>query len=341
MKSIKQKWQKMSTVAKAVLILFGSIIVLGVLFVALMLYNLTQDYAGLSGGELAMMDSLPQSAPATDSQRTPSGVVSESAPHTGEVSTLPSTDTYFQQYETTDYLLSARSRSFSTLCATLKSLRDDQGTDFRLFDQRDNTCRAEFFVRQSEVERILALFEQYPEVLVQTQINSVTTRYTTLTNELSIVQDQLTETESFIETTQAMYDEVIAMARENNDAAALNRAIDSSIERIDRLRQRQTNLANRVRNLERQQSELAERIDQIRFSVQFNRMVPLQTGAVERKWQLAWQDLKDTFTETSIGLTTGLGIFLLWVIRIGIYILFVIFLLRLLYGFGRYVWQRW
>lgn len=331
----------MSTVAKVVSISFGSFIILGVLFVALMLYNLTQDYAGLSGGELAMMDSLPQSAPATDSQRTPSGVVSESAPHAGEVSTQPSTDTYFQQYETTDYVVSARSRSFPTLCATLKSLRDDQGTDFRSFEQRDNRCRAEFFVQQSEVERILALFEQYPEVLVQTQINSVTTRYTTLTNELSVVQDRLTETEAFIETTRAMYDEVIDVARESNDAAALNRAIDSSIERIDQLRQRQVNLANRVRNLERQQSELAERIDQIRFSVQFDRVVPLQTGVVERKWQLAWQELKDTFTETSIGLTTGLGIFLLWVIRIGIYIVFVLVLLRLLYSFGRYIWTRW
>ena len=304
-------------------------------------YYLTQDYAGLSGGDFATTNSMPQSAPATDSQRAPSGVVSESAPHNGEVSTPPSTDAYFQQYETTDYIVSARSRSFSTLCATLESLRDDGGADFRSFDQRDNTCRAEFFVQQEEVDRVLEQFAQYPEVLIQTQINSVTARYTTLTNELTVMQEQLAETETFIETTQMMYDEVIDVARENNDAAALSAAIDSSIQQIDRLRQRQINLANHIRNLERQQSELSERIDRVRFSVQFSRTVPLQTGMVEQKWQEAWRDLKDTFTETSIGLTTGLGVFLLWVIRIGIYIVFVIVLLRLLYGFGRYVWQRW
>ena len=330
----------MPLVGKVISIIFGGFIIFGILSIGLIFYNLAMDYNGLRSTDFAMVDSMPQSAPV--SQSTPSVSVSEGFADTQTPSSpTPATDTYYQQYETIDYLISGRSQSLPVLCDILLSLRNGARADFRSFDKRENTCRAEFFTEESEVERIVALFEQYPEITIETRIDSVTTRYTTLTNDLTILKEQLAETERFIETSQALFNEAIELARENNDISALNATIDSSISRIDHLQQRQVNLANRIRNMERQHSELAKRIDKVRFSVQFSRILPLQTGVVERKWQEAWQDLKDTFTDTSIGLSTGLGVFLLWVVRIGIYIVLIIIILRLLYGFSRFVWTKW
>ena len=244
-----------------------------------------------------------------------------------------------EAYETTDYHISARTQQFDAFCASLRTLKAEDRFDFRSINEAINHCSATFYTAEAHVADVLNTFGQFSGVDVSRHTDSVTRQRERLASQTDILRQQLSSVERTLASAETDFDEVITIARLEGNASELANAMRQKLQMIDNLTSRQLSPTNQINNLYRQAQDREDRIGVVQFTVSASPVVTKYPGEHERKWAQAWDELKDTFTNTLLGLTTGLGIFLLAIVQYGIYALIIIVILRYVWKFLRKLWK--
>lgn len=257
---------------------------------------------------------------------------------------VPTPDGYtsgLESYETSTYAVSARTKEFDALCDTLATLKGDQQIHFKTLTSSINNCYATFYIPEEKVGEVLGTLTAFRGVEVTRSTESVTRHKQQLESQTQVLEQQLASVSRTLAATEVQFDEIAAFARSANDASTLSKTIREKLSLIEQLTQQKISLTAQLSNLYQQAADLNERLDVVQFDVNVSRAIPLVTGRYERLWDQAWEDLKDEFTDTLIGVTAFFGIFLLWVLRAGLYLLVLIVLARGLWKFGKIVWKKW
>ncbi len=103
---------------------------------------------------------------------------------------------------------------------------------------------------------------------------------------------------------------------------------------------RKINLTSQLNSIYQQATDLEERIGVVEFRVSISRSNPIAIDKYERAWDQAWKDLRDTANDTLIGITAFFGIFLLWTLRISLYLLVVLVIIRVTWKFAKLLWHK-
>ena len=254
----------------------------------------------------------------------------------------PTPDGYtsgLEQFETTSYKVSARSRELDALCDVLTTLKGDNAIHFKSLNSSVNNCNARFFVEENRVAGVLAQFAAFDSVELNRNTESVTRHKEQIESQSSIVRQQLASVERTLTEAEIAYDEIVTFAREQRDAATLSEAIREKLQQVDYLTQRKISLTSQLENYAQQAADLNERLDVVEFYATFNRSNPIQIGKTERMWESAWEDLSEQFTKTAIGMTAFFGIFLLYVVQYGLYLLVLIVVARFGWKFVLKMWR--
>lgn len=246
-----------------------------------------------------------------------------------------------ESYETTQYSVSGRLNEFDVFCDTLTELKRGNNIHFKYLNESTNNCNATFYVAEGESAAVLNTLTNFKNVEYVRNTESVTRHKERLESQTTIVEQQLASVSRSLTVAETQFDELATYARAANDAAALSEAIRYKLQNVDTLTQRKINLTAQLNNLYQQAADLAERIDVVQFDVNVTRANPIYVGKYERQWERAWQELRDTFTDSLIGVTAFFGIFLLRAVQFLLYALVVIFLIRGLWKFARLVWRKW
>lgn len=249
-----------------------------------------------------------------------------------------------ESYETTSYSVTGKIKPFEELCSTLKTLKADPQIHFKSIYEKTNNCRANFFVEKEKLNSVLTTLTSFGGVEYTRNTVSVTKHRQQLQSQTSILIQQLASVQRYLSAAETQFDEIAELARETNDAETLSRAIREQLSLIETLTQKKISLTSRLNNLYQQSAELEERINVIEFSVNVTRSNPIYINKDSLKWGNAWQDLKDTYTDTLIGLTALLGVFLLYGIQYLIYLTIIIsVLIVIIRGFWKMIkilWKR-
>jgi hypothetical protein len=256
----------------------------------------------------------------------------------------PTPDGYtfgLESYETTSYDISARTKDFDGLCGAIANLKSDTQIHFRSITSSLNNCYASFFVTEEKVDGVLATLTSYRGVEVNRNTESVTRHKEQLESQTAILQQQLARVDSSLTAAQAQLDRLNQVFNTSDEVTRLSSEVTKSLQYIDQLTQRKISLISQLDDIYQQSADLAERMKVVQFDVRVFRANTIVIDKYERQWDDAWEELKDTFTETLIGLTAFFGIFLLWVVRIGLYLLVVLVLVRGLWKFAKLLWSRW
>ncbi len=246
-----------------------------------------------------------------------------------------------ENYETTDYSISARSKQFDELCSNLTTLKTDPQIHFKSLKSETNNCHATVFVTLDKVDFVLNTLSSYNGVEVTRHTESVTRHRQQIESQTSIINQQLASVNRSLLSAETQFDELAEFARTSNNATALSEAIRYKLENIDTLTQRKIRLTTQLNQLYQQATDLEERLNVVQFNVNISRFHSIHPNENTMRWSNAWEQLKYQFTETLIGLSTNFLIFLLWTFRITIYLLVLIVTLRGLWKFIKIIWNRW
>lgn len=244
-----------------------------------------------------------------------------------------------EKYETTDYSVSARTKQFDELCGTLSTLKADQRFDFRSLNSSLNSCNAVFYTEERFAGEVIPQLQQFDGVTISRNTQSVTRHREQLQSRTQILQQQLVSVSRSLAVAETQFDEIADFARANNDASAFSEAIQEKLRLVDTLTNRKISLTSQLDSLYQQSADLEKRLGVVQFSVNVQRSYPLNPNKDSRKWEQAWEDLGDSYTDTLIGLTAFFGIFLLWTVRIALYLLIVLIVVRLLWKFVKFIWK--
>lgn len=246
-----------------------------------------------------------------------------------------------ESFETTSYSVTARTRDFDPLCAELENLKADEAIHFKYLNTAINNCRATFYVEESKVDATIDIFSSFAGIEISRNTESVTRHRQQLQSQTEILQQQLASVQRSLTSAEIQFDELADFARQSKDAASLSEAIRYKLQNIDTLTQRKINLTNQLNRLYQQAADLKDRLDVVQFDVSINRSYPIYSERDSQKWESAWEELKDAYTDTLINLSAFFGVFLLWGVQTVIYLLVSIVILRGLWKFVKLLWNRW
>lgn len=246
-----------------------------------------------------------------------------------------------ENYETTQYSVSARTKQFDELCDTVSSLKANAQIHFKYLNTSTNNCRATFYVDENLTNTVLNTLTAFSGVEVARNTESVTRHRQQLQGQTDILKQQLASVQSSLTAAETQFDEIAEFARANKDASTLSQAIREKLTLVDTLTQRKINLTSRLDQLYQQSADLEERMNVVQFDVTVSRSYPIYPNQESQKWEMAWEELKDTFTDTLIGLSAFFGIFLLWAVRLAVYLLVLIVVLRGLWKFAKLLMNKW
>ena len=244
-----------------------------------------------------------------------------------------------ERYETSQYRISARTKQFEEICDAVTNLKSEDAIHFKNFDSSINTCHAQFFVEKDRADGVVSLFKNFSGVKIDHSTNSVTRHKENIESQSSIVRQQLLSVTNTLTEAEVAFNEIVEFARQNKDAETLSEAIRAKLQQIDYLTQRKISLTSQLNNYAQQAADLNERIDVVRFAVNINRSNPVYPNKKSQQWENAWNELSEHFTSTLIGLTAMFGIFLLYVVQYGIYLLVLIVATRLGWKFVKIIWK--
>ncbi len=264
----------------------------------------------------------------------------KSAPYYPPIETPNGYTSELEKYETSSYSVSAQTHQFDELCTTVTNLRSNSQIHFKIITSGTNYCNAIFFVEENTVANVLSTLDTFENIEINRTTESVTRHKTQLQGRTSILQQQLASVQRSLTAAETQFDEIADFARQSRDAVTLSKAIREKLSLIDTLTQRKISLTSQLNNLYRQSADLEERMNVVQFSVNISRSQPINIGEYSRKWDSAWKELKDEYTNTLIGLTAYFGIFLLWTIRTAIYLLVTLVVIRGLWKFIKLLWKK-
>lgn len=245
-----------------------------------------------------------------------------------------------EAYETTRYDINGNTRNFTTFCQTLDELKAKPAYNFSALQQSTRYCSATFYSEAEHVTEVVTTFEQFAGIEINRNTTSITKQRDQLQSRTDILLEQLLSVETILAQAEQDFDEIITVARASNDANELADAIQNKLTLIDTLTERRIRLVDTINQQLRATQDLAERNNMVEFVVRAQPLVTPRNNDTDRAWAEAWDTLKDRVTEASIGLTTGLGIILLYVAQGLIYLFIVVIAIRLLWRFLKFVWQK-
>lgn len=254
----------------------------------------------------------------------------------------PTTNDYtadLESYETTTYNISGQTREFDSACSALRDIKERGDIHFKSLSEQTNRCSATFFTSEAEANNVLARLTSFSDIEYTRNTTSVTRHRQQLLSRTNILEQQLASAQKSLASAEVQFDELAEFARVQKDASALSEAIRYKLQNIDTLTQRVISLNSQLDNLYQQAADLEARLGVVEFSVYISRFDPIIVGEKAKEWQQAWNELEDQYTKTLIGLSAFFGIFLLWTVRITIYVLVVIIIIRLIWKFIKKLWK--
>ncbi len=245
-----------------------------------------------------------------------------------------------ESYETTEYNISAHTKQFDELCNALATLKADSEIHFKYLNTSINSCQALFYVEENKSDNVLSALTTFQGVEVSRGTESVTRHRQQIQTQTGILEQQLASVERTLATAETQFDEIAEFARANKEASVLSQTIREKLTLIDSLTQRKINLTSQLNQLFQQATDLEEKLDVVQFSVAIYRSYPIHPQKNLQKWEQAWEELKDAYTDTLIGLSAFFGIFLLWTLRLTLYLLVLIVILRGVWKFIQYILKK-
>ncbi len=312
------------------------IIIVGIVFALLLFTILLASLNNARGLSVSSVSSPPMSSSNRGKMSDGARMGEAYAPsYIGSYEYVPN----LEQYETSDYTVTARTRAFEAACEKIIVYKSDTQIHFKSFSEQQNQCSAFFFVPNDRANQIADDLQTISGAEVTRTVTSVTRDREILKSESEMITEQLRIVEQTLADAERQYSEITQLAQASNNASALSEAITNKLTMIEMLNQKRIDLTARLGMINRSAAELNERINVTAFTVTITRSFVLDTNRTTLEWEGAWRELREQWTSVLIGLSAYLGIFVIRTIQYAVYALIIIVIARFVWKIAQKVWK--
>ena len=289
------------------------------------------------GGDYDMAASYGVGAPSL-SARNAAGIAPSIAPYPPMPDGNYSSGSTAEEYEVTEYSASYETQSKETTCGALSGLKSYSYVIFESANDHDRGCDYRFKVEHSRVKDVLAFLRDLGPKDLNENTYTIKNQVDDFTSETEVLENKRRAIDTTLEEAIAAYDEITALATNNQDAESLARIIDSKIQLIERLTQQKIEINTQLDRLARAKAEQLDRLAYTYFNVSAYENRYVDGEHLKDSWKDAVRatigDVNNALQATTLGLIALLFLAIQWIV----YALIVLFLAKHAWYWVRRIW---
>lgn len=248
-------------------------------------------------------------------------------------------DEQAEEYEVQDYNVSYRTHDKTRVCTAIAGLKPREDIIFERANESDRNCDYSFKVPKEKAEEILTLLEELDPEYLNASTYTIQRAVEGLTDELSILQNKLTEIEMVLAEAQQSYSELTKLATRKQDVESLTKLIELKLNTIERLSNERRSINEQIERLAKQKNEQLERIKYVNFSVSVYEDPFVDWKRIGDSWKNEIQYFVTNFNDMLQSVTVGLVTFALRAVQGLVYLFLGLLLLKFAWLIGKRVWR--
>ncbi len=244
-----------------------------------------------------------------------------------------------EEYETMQYSVSIEARTDET-CTQIAKLKEHAYVVFENANTYDAGCSFSFKVELAHVDEVLSILRKYgPKELIE-NTQTIKQQIDDFTSETEILEKKLESIDETLQSALTAYSEITGIATRTGNAEALAKIIESRLAIIERLTQERITVAAQLERLARSKEQQLDRLVYTYFSVSVYEHRYIDPEQISDSWKQALQEFVYRVNRAVQDITINLVVFVLAVIKYGLYIFVVLIALLAAWRVVKRVWQR-
>lgn len=244
-----------------------------------------------------------------------------------------------EEYETTQYSVNIEART-DDACIQIAKLKEHAYVVFENANTYDAGCSFSFKVELAHVDEVLSILRTYgPKELIE-NTQTIKQQIDDFTSETEILEKKLESIDETLQSALTAYSEITGIATRTGNAEALAKIIESRLAIIERLTQERITVAAQLERLARSKEQQLDRLVYTYFSVSVYEHRYIDPEQISDSWKQALQEFVYRVNRAVQDITINLVVFVLAVIKYGLYIFVVLIALLAAWRVVKRVWQR-
>ncbi len=245
-----------------------------------------------------------------------------------------------EEFEITDYQAQIRARNLEESCSSVSGLKSLGYVIFESSSESSKSCHYSFKVERAHTPDVLAIIEDLNPDNISQNTRTIKSQLDDFVSEREILEEKIQAIEETLASATSAYDEITLVASRSADASSLARVVTSRIEVIERLSNERIKLAGQLERIIRAESEALERLDYSQFDIYIYESKYFDGKGMADSWRDSLRKFFDKANEALQGLTIGFATVILTILPIALYVLVLIFALKYIVRFTKYIWKR-
>ncbi len=221
-----------------------------------------------------------------------------------------------EDFETREYTASYEENNVDKTCQKFEELKPLDYIIFANANKNEGYCNYRFKVELDREQEVITLIESLDPKYFNARTFTLERSITNNTNEIKILEKKINMLDSLLKSAQAKY----AALRTSGDTGALVQAINNEINLIERITSQKLSVQSQIDRLINSTGIQEERIDYSQFNITVNERKFINWSNIGEQWKYAFERFVTGISEAVQGLTIGLVMFVLILVKIVLFV---------------------
>ncbi len=244
-----------------------------------------------------------------------------------------------EDYEVKNYNANYQPHDKTEVCDKVLSLKADKEIVFSSSNESDRSCNFTFEAPNARVDEIVAILDDLDPEDLSSSIYTIQKSVEGTSDQLDILNQKLSQTESTLEEAQQAYKDLMKLATSSRDVENLTQLITLKIQAIEQLAQSKISINQQIQQVQNSRAEQLRRIANTTFHVSVYEQRFIDWQQIGNDWKQEIRDFVSNFNSLTQFVTVKMVSFVLYAGASLLYLAIAFGFLKLVWLVGKKVWK--
>ena len=244
-----------------------------------------------------------------------------------------------EKFEKSSYSAQYEDSDIKEKCDAFEALKPFDYVVFTSAHRSDKYCSYNFWTDRAHEKTMLSKIKSLNPKELNISISTVERSIDNNDFEVKLLQEQIDELDETIKEAKTAYSDLVTLAKNRSRVTDLTTIIDNKIRLLEKLQSKKRTLLTRLARMQRGGSQTLDDTQKVSFAVYVSKVEIVNWQSLKETWRNYTRTFVYNLNSALKSFTYDLVIFIIKVIGFVVYLLVVLFVLRLAYLLVQRMWK--